>query len=154
LLSQAMAGKGVSAPMVGGDGLYDHGFITKKGQNGTTCTSAGYPVAQLPDGGAFVAAYAAMFPGSVNTDYDAYSYDSAQVIINAVVGQAEASGTAMVGTVPGKRGIIARVSATDMTGATGHISFDATGERRDPMYALFKVVGGAWAFQHMIAPPD
>jgi branched-chain amino acid transport system substrate-binding protein len=152
LLSHQMSDAGVKAPMMGGDGLFDPEFIAAGGRNGDMSTSAGYPASALPDGGTFVAQLHAAFPGKEVTDMDAYSYDSACVIIEAVIRQAEASGTAMVGTVPGKVGIIARVAATDLTGATGPIGFAANGDRLGYEYALYKVVGGSWVLQHVIGP--
>jgi branched-chain amino acid transport system substrate-binding protein len=139
----------VTAPVVGGDGLYDPAFIGLGGTQveGDMATSIGYPVAALPDGVGFKSMYAARFPGVVMTDYDAYSYDSANVIMAAIIAEAQARGAGAVGIPSAKRSIIARIAATDSTGATGRIRFDATGERRDPVISLYRVVGGNWAYQ-------
>jgi len=154
LLARQIGESGVAAPMMGGDGLFDSEFIAWGGRNGDMSTSAGYPVSALPDAGAFAAQFQAAFPDKEIAGLDAYSYDSARVIIAAVLAQAEASGTAMVGTRPGKIGIIDRVSTTSFDGATGHIEFGPTGDRLGCEYGLYKVVGGHWIFQNMIGPAD
>jgi branched-chain amino acid transport system substrate-binding protein len=136
-----------TVPVIGGDGLLDPGYIARGGKNGDMCTIAGFPPTALPNGVVFSAAYSAKFPSATMNTYDAYSYDSANVIISALVEQAQTGGTAWLGTRSGKAGTLARISATNMDGATGPISFGPTGERLDPKMSLFKVVSGAWAFQ-------
>jgi branched-chain amino acid transport system substrate-binding protein len=149
LFAKQLRDAGVTAPVVGGDGLYDSTFIALGGAQvtGDMATSAGYPVAFLPDGVGFKSMYAARFPGIAMTDYDAYSYDSANVIMAAIIAEAQARGVGAVGIPSAKRSIIARIAATDTMGATGRIRFDVTGERRDPVFSVYRVTGGAWVYQ-------
>jgi branched-chain amino acid transport system substrate-binding protein len=136
-----------TVPVIGCDGLDSPEYITLGGGNGDLCTLAGYPASQLPAGASFTASYTAMFPTATMSDYDAYSYDSANVIIQALVRQAQAGGTAWLGTRTGKAGTLAQIAATQTLGATGPIGFGPTGARLDPKFSLLKVVGGVWTYQ-------
>ena len=151
LFSSQLHAAGVTAPVIGGDGLYDPAYISRGGATsvaGDYAASVGYPASALPDGGAFASAFASAYPGVSMTDYDAYSYDSARVLIGAIMRQtAGGRVTAWLGAPTGRRGIISQVQATDMQGATGRIRFGATGERLDPRISIFRVVAGAWVYQ-------
>jgi branched-chain amino acid transport system substrate-binding protein len=153
LAKQAKEG-GMTAPLMGGDGLYDPEFVNiagKEAAEGDLCTSIGYPVADLPAGQEFVSAYEAAYPGENIAAYDAYSYDAANIIINAVYTAAEKVGADKVTAPEGRDAIIAAVAANDSTGVTGKISFDDNGDTTNKVVTLYKVVNGEWASQASVA---
>jgi len=138
---------GVKAPFMGGDGLYDPQFIALAGAaeaEGDFATSVGLPTDKLPAGQDFLAAYAKKYPGQDPAAYDAYSYDAANVIISAVVQAAKSVGADKVVSPAGRDEIIKDVAATDMTGVTGHISFDKSGDTTNKAITLYTVSGGKW----------
>lgn len=147
LLSKQLSDAGVTAPLMGGDGLYDGEYVKLAGDaaaEGDFCTSVGYPIDQLPKGADFKAAFEAAYPGEAIAAYDAYSYDAANVIIEAVKKVAADLGAAKVTTLEGKKAIIAAVAATNMEGVTGAVAFDANGDTTNKVITLYTVKAGAW----------
>jgi branched-chain amino acid transport system substrate-binding protein len=138
---------GIKGPFMGGDGLYDPQFIALAGATeaeGDFATSVGLPTDKLPAGQDFLAAYAKKYPGQAPAAYDAYSYDAANVIISAVVQASKSVGADKVVSPAGRDEIIKDVAATDMTGVTGHISFDKSGDTTNKAITLYTVSGGKW----------
>jgi branched-chain amino acid transport system substrate-binding protein len=147
LLSKQLKDGGVKAPMMGGDGLYDPQYIKLAGAanaEGDFATSVGLPLDQLPQGEAFKTEYKAMYPSDEIAAYDAYSYDAATVIMKGVLTAAAKVGAANVTATTGRQAIIAAVAATNYTGITGKISFDANGDTTNKAITLYEVVKGAW----------
>jgi branched-chain amino acid transport system substrate-binding protein len=147
LLSKQAHDAGIKAPLLGGDGIYASDYIklAGKGSEGDLCTSVGLPTDQMPKGQDFIAAYKAEFPNDELQAYDAYSYDAANTIINAVVSVAKAQGADKVVSPAGRDAIIAAVAATDTDGVTGKIKFDANGDTLNKTITLYVVKSGAWA---------
>jgi branched-chain amino acid transport system substrate-binding protein len=147
LLAKQLKDGGVKVPMMGGDGLYDPQYIVLAGATdaeGDFATSVGLPLAQLSGGAAWTAEYKKMFPNDEIAAYDTYSYDAATVIMKGVLAAAAKVGVAQVTSTAGKQAIIAAVAATDYTGITGHISFDANGDTTNKAITLYTVKGGVW----------
>jgi branched-chain amino acid transport system substrate-binding protein len=146
LLSKQSKEGGLKVPLMGGDGLYDAEYINLAGpaSEGDFATSVGIPLANLPKGQEFTAAYKAMFPNDEIAAYDAYAYDATNVIINAIVETAKAKGAAAVTTPEGRDAIIAAVAATNTEGVTGAIAFDANGDTTNKAISLYVVKGGKW----------
>jgi len=147
LLTKQAKEAGLKAPLMGGDGLYDGEFVKLAGgaaAEGDFATSVGLPIDKLPKGQEFSAAYKAAYPSDEIAAYDAYAYDAANVIINAVIEVAKAQGAAAVTTPAGRDAIIAAVAATKVTGVTGEIAFDATGDTTNKAISLYVVSGGKW----------
>lgn len=147
LLSKQMTDAGVEANFMSGDGVYDAEFINLAGEaaaEGNLCTSIGFPVANLPKGQEFQAAYAEMFPSDEIAAYDGYSYDATMVIIEAVIAVAKDQGVDAITTPAGRDAIIAAVAATNMDGVTGAVSFDANGDTNNKVITTYAVESGAW----------
>jgi branched-chain amino acid transport system substrate-binding protein len=149
LLSKQLKEGGVAIPLMGGDGLFDGEYIKLAGAanaTGDLCTSVGLPLAQLPNGQAFQAAFKAEYAAEEIAAYDAYSYDAANVIIKAIVQVAKDMGADKVATTEGKKAIIAAVAKTDFEGVTGKVQFDAKGDTTNKAITVY-VVGadGTWA---------
>lgn len=147
LLARQTDEAGVTAPLFGGDGLYDAEYIRLAGEanaQGDFSTSVGLPVDKLPKGAAFQADYKAEYPGEEIAAYDAYGYDAANVIIDAVLAAAEAEGADQVTTPAGRKAIIAAVAKTDAEGVTGRLAFDAKGDTLNKAITLYTVRGAEW----------
>lgn len=142
-LSLQMHKAGLNVPLMGGDGIYDPTYIKLAGakSNGDLATSVGAPTDQLASAKAFVTAYNAAGYKEPFSAYGAYSYDAANVLINA-----------LAKVLPGKskidasvrQAIVSAVQGTDFTGVTGHVSFDQYGDTTNKVLTVYKVQGGAW----------
>ena len=148
LLSKQMKEGSVAVPLMGGDGMFDPEYIKLAGAAnavGDFATSVGLPLAQLPQGQEFKAAFDAAYPGQEIAAYDAYSFDAANVIIKAIISVAKSMGVDKVATTDGKKAIIAAVAATDLEGVTGQVKFDANGDTLNKAITVY-VVGadGTW----------
>jgi branched-chain amino acid transport system substrate-binding protein len=148
LLAKQLKEGGVTVPFMGGDGLYDPAFIQLAGAanaEGDYATSVGLPLANLPKGQEFQAAFQKKYPGQEIAAYDAYSYDAATVIGDAVLAAAKSlGGAAKVTTTEGKQAVIANVAKTNTAGVTGQISFDSKGDTTNKAITLYLVQGGKW----------
>lgn len=147
LLAKQATDAGFAGPVMGGDGFYDAEFIKLQGAEsaeGDLCTSVGFPVAELPRGQDFQAAYAAKFPNDEISAYDAYSYDATNVIIDAVLKVAAEQGADKVTSPAGRDAVIAAVAATDTEGVTGKISFDDKGDTTNKAITTYIVSSGDW----------
>jgi len=144
LLSKQMSESGVTAPLMGGDGLFDAQYIKLAGQDpvqGDLVTSVGLPIDKLPKGQEFTAAYKAEFPSEEVGAYDAYSYDAANVLISAIVAAAKEKGVDGLLTPAGRDAIIANVAKTDTDGVTGKIAFDPNGDTTNKAITVYKIEG-------------
>jgi len=142
-----MNGAGVTAVLMGGDGLYDPEFINLGGAadvDGDLCTTVGLPLDKLPNSQAFAAAYAAEYPEEEIGAYDAYSYDAANVLVQAILKVATEQGVEALTSPAGRDAAIAAVAATDMDGVTGKVSFDEKGDTTNKAITVYRVEGGAW----------
>jgi branched-chain amino acid transport system substrate-binding protein len=145
LLSKQLKNGGVKAPLFGGDGLYDPQFIALAGNaDGDLCTSVGLPTDKLPKAQDFKAAYATQFPDKEIGAYDAYSYDAANVLIDAIMKAAKDKGAAAVISPAGRDEIISNVAATSVDGVTGKIAFDKNGDTTNKAITVYKVENGKW----------
>ena len=140
-----MSEGGVTVPMMGGDGLFDQSYIqlaTATAAEGDMVTTVGLPTDKLPKGIEFKAAYEAAFPGEQIGAYDAYSYDAANVLIDAILAAAKDKGVDKVVLPAGRDAIIANVAKTDIEGITGKISFDANGDTTNKSITVYRIEKG------------
>jgi branched-chain amino acid transport system substrate-binding protein len=142
-LSKQMKAGGLNVPLMGGDGIFDATFIELAGpkSNGDLATSVGAPTDELESSQDFVAAYKEAGYEDDYSAYGAYSYDAANVLIEA-----------MAKVLPGedeitdevRQKIIEEVGKTDVDGVTGHISFDEYGDTTNKVLTVYKVTAGEW----------
>lgn len=142
-LSKQMKAGGLDVPLMGGDGIYDPTFIELAGSksDGDLATSVGAPTDQLDTAKQFVEDYNAAGYKDSYSAYGAYSYDAANVLIDA-----------MAKVLPGKdsiddsvrQALIEAVQNTDTSGVTGHISFDQYGDTTNRVLTVYKVTDGEW----------
>ena len=143
-LSSQMHTKGLTVPLMGGDGIFDPKFIqlAGAGAEGDFATSVGADTATSPSAQTFVAAYkAANYPDAYSA-YGAYAYDAANAIINAAK-VALAGKTAVDASV--RQAVITAMASVSFTGATGAVAFDANGDTTNKVLTVYGVVSGAWA---------
>lgn len=149
LLSKQMKEGGVKVPLMGGDAIFDPEYVKLAGAAnaaGDYATSVGLPLAELPKGQEFQAAFKAAYPNEAIAAYDAYSYDAANVIIKAIIVAAKEVGADKVTTTEGRKAIIAATAKTDFEGVTGKVSFDAKGDTTNKAITVYMVgPDGTWA---------
>jgi branched-chain amino acid transport system substrate-binding protein len=147
LLSKQAKEGGITAPLMSGDGSFDPEFIKIAGAanaEGDMASNVGLPMASMPKGQDFLAAYKAQFPTEVPAAYDAYSYDAANVIIKGIIAAAKELGADKVATTEGKKAIIAAVAKTSFDGITGKVEFDKNGDTTNKAITVYAVKGGVW----------
>ena len=147
LLSKQLKDGGVKAPLMGGDGLFDPQYVALAGATGAEgdmVTSVGLPTDKLPQGQEFVAAYKAEYPDKEVGAYDAYSYDAANVLVDAIVAAAKEKGVAALMTPAGREAIISGVAKTDVSAVTGKISFDENGDTTNKAITVYRIENGAF----------
>jgi branched-chain amino acid transport system substrate-binding protein len=140
-LSKQMKSGGLNVPLMGGDGIFDGTYIELAGakSNGDLCTSVGAPTDALESAAQFVSDYNAAGFKEDFSAYGAYSYDAANVLIEAIAK-----------VLPGKdkiddtvrQDIIQAVQDTDVEGVSGHISFDEFGDTTNKVLTVYKVADG------------
>jgi branched-chain amino acid transport system substrate-binding protein len=143
LLAKQMKAAGLNIPLMGGDGIYDPTYIKVAGAaaTGDLATSVGAPTDTLPTAKTFVADYKAAGYKEGYSAYGAYSYDAANVIINALA-KALNGKDKIDDSV--KQAVIDDVQNTKMNGVTGAVSFDQFGDTTNKVLSVYKVEGGAW----------
>ncbi len=142
LSKQLHTGGGFKARLMGGDGMYSGTYITSGGAEveGDFATSVGAPVEQLDSAKKFVTDYAAAGFKDPYEAYGAYTYDAANVIIEAL--KKALAGKDSVESA--RSAIIAAIQATSLTGATGAVSFDEFGDTTTKVLTVYTVKGGKW----------
>ncbi|WP_184348855.1 ABC transporter substrate-binding protein [Streptomyces olivoverticillatus] len=144
LLSDQVKKAGAHIPLMGGDGIYDPGFISASGESndGDLGTSVGYPVEQLPSAQTFVKNYQAAGYKDPYAAYGGYSYDAAWAIIQAVKKAVEDNN----GKLPSnaRAAVVDAMSKISFDGVTGKVSFDQYGDTTNKQLTVYQVVGGVW----------
>ncbi|WP_431678012.1 branched-chain amino acid ABC transporter substrate-binding protein [Kitasatospora sp. KL5] len=144
-LSDQLKKAGVTAPVFGGDGMYDPEYINKanKNANGDFATSVGAPVESLDSAKKFVADYKAAGYSDPYAAYGGYSYDAAWSIIQAVKAVVADNG----GKVPSdaRAKVVTAMSKVSFEGVTGKVGFDEYGDAVNKQLTVYTVKDGAWA---------
>ena len=142
LLSSQAKQQGLKAPLMGGDGIYDGKYfeVAKEAANGDLATSVGAPVEQLDSAKDFIEAYEAAGYKEAYSAYGGYSYDAANVIIEALETVLEGK-DAIDATV--RTELIEAIQGVKITGVTGDVSFDEFGDTTTKVLTVYKVAAGA-----------
>jgi branched-chain amino acid transport system substrate-binding protein len=138
-LSQQMKAAGLKVPLFGGDGIQDVKYIELAGATaaGDLATSVGAPTDELAAGKKFLADYAAAGFKEPSATYGAYSYDAANVIINALkVSLKDATDVASA-----RQATIDATSKVSFDGVTGKVAFDEFGDSTTRVLTVYKVDG-------------
>ena len=137
---------GVTAPVMGGDGMQDAAYIKLGGSavEGDYGTNVGYPIDKLPAGQKFVEDYAAKFTEDIGA-FDAYAYDAAFAVMKAAI-KASDNGAVKLTSPAGREALLAALENIKFDGVTGEISFDANGDTNNKVISLYRVENGVWIY--------
>lgn len=150
LLKQAAVAAGLSAPLMGGDGIQADEYITAAGPSseGDLASSVGAPVELEPGGPAFLAAYDARGFAEPPSNFGPYAYDAANILLSAarpaLAGRDRVDAAARADIIAGVQAIT-NAGLIDPGGAvTGQIGFDAFGDTVHPVLTIYRVEDGRW----------
>jgi branched-chain amino acid transport system substrate-binding protein len=145
-LAKQLMDAGVKAAFMGGDGLVDASFIKTLGVKDASAyaTNVGAAVADLPNGQQFVDAYKAAGFSEPYGAYGPLTYDATNVMIDAIAKVLPGKTSIDDAT---KTAIIAAVQATDLSGVSGHVSFDEFGDTTTKTLTMYKVAAGDFTKQ-------
>jgi branched-chain amino acid transport system substrate-binding protein len=140
-LSGQLAQAGLNVPLMGGDGIKDPQFVALGGRAGDLATNPGAPAESLPSAKQFVSDYQAANYAEPFGAYGAFTYDSTNVIIQALA-KAVQGGTWSEDT---RQAVVQNVQATNLEGASGPISFDQYGDTTNKVLTVYSVEGEDFA---------
>jgi branched-chain amino acid transport system substrate-binding protein len=133
-MAKQMKGLGLSARLLGGDGLQNVNFVKLAGADaeGVVASSPGLPIDTMPGGPEFRKKFEAKY--GVIQVYAPYAYDAVYALVDAMkrAGSAE----------PAK--VLAELPKTDLQGVSGPVKFDAKGDTTGGAITLYEVKGGKW----------
>ena len=126
---------GVKASLLSGDGTQTGNFIklAADAAEGQYASAAGAPKEQLPG----YASFAEKLKNKYNAEvviYSPYSYDAVKVMAMAMKAAESAD----------PKQYLPKLAATNYQGATGHITFDAQGNRQRSAVTIYQVKQGKW----------
>lgn len=133
LISRQAKGLGLKVPLIGGDALKSPEYIDIGGKatEGDIITMVGLPAEKLPQSKEFIDKYTKLYPNAKIQPYDAYTYDTTNMIIQAI---------RTVGSDKTKIGdYIAQVKYSGLIGTT---SFDEKGDTTNKAISIYKIQNG------------
>lgn len=133
-MARQMKQLGLSAQLLGGDGMQTPEFIKLAGadSDGAIASNPGLTLESMPGGKAFKDKFSARF-GQIQ-NYAPYAYDAVYVMVEAMRRADSAD--------PAK--YLAELGKTDYQGVTGRIRFDNKGDISGGAVTLYQVRSGAW----------
>ncbi len=139
LRGAATAG-GLTAPMMGGDGMNDPAYITgaAAAAAGTYASGVGVPLARLAGSAAWLASYRAAGFTSAPTDYGPYAYDAANLVIGQLVKSMRGRSSLPTDL---RAQVVRHLGRVSTAGITGHLEFDRYGDATQPSFTLYRVQG-------------
>jgi len=134
-MAKQMAGLGIKARLLGGDGMQTPNFLKLAGEaaEGAMASIPGLPKELMPGGKAFLEKFKSKF----NTEVELFApmgYDAVFVIVEAM----KRAGS----TEPAR--ILAEMQKTQLNGVIGPIAFDEKGDLRDGPLTIYTVKSGKW----------
>lgn len=135
LISKQAKELGLNVPLVGGDGIFTNEFIkiAGKASEGDMATMIGVPPEKLPQAKEFVEKHKKRFPRVDMQPYDAYTYDTTNIIIEGIKN---------VGLDRSK--IIDYVKNIKYSGIIGTTQFDERGDTLNKEITFYRVYNGKW----------
>jgi branched-chain amino acid transport system substrate-binding protein len=133
-MAKQMKSLGLTAKLLGGDGLQNVNFVKLAGSDaeGVVASSPGLPIDSMPGGPEFRKRFEAKY--GVIQVYAPYAYDAVYALVDAMKRADSAQ--------PAK--VLAELPKTDLKGVSGPIRFDAKGDTTGGAITLYEVKGGAW----------
>jgi ABC-type branched-subunit amino acid transport system substrate-binding protein len=143
-LSKELKQAGVGIPLMGGDGIYDQGFLSSGPKaDGDLALNIGAPAEHLEGGADFLSRYRKAGYAEEAGWYGPYAYDATWSLIEATRSLVTANG----GTLPrdARAKMPQAVARLAFDGVTGHVAFDEYGDTRNRRLTVFSVTAGRWA---------
>ncbi|OYY95399.1 MAG: branched chain amino acid ABC transporter substrate-binding protein [Hydrogenophilales bacterium 28-61-23] len=133
-MAKQMKSLGLTAKLLGGDGLQNVNFVKLAGTDaeGVVASSPGLPIDSMPGGPDFRKRFEAKY--GVIQVYAPYAYDAVYALVEAMK-RADSAEPARV---------LAELPKTDIQGVSGPVKFDAKGDTTGGAVTLYQVKGGAW----------
>jgi branched-chain amino acid transport system substrate-binding protein len=133
-MAKQMKSLGLTAKLLGGDGLQNVNFVKLAGSDaeGVVASSPGLPIDSMPGGPDFRKRFEAKY--GVIQVYAPYAYDAVYALVDAMKRANSAE--------PAK--VLAELPKTDLQGVSGPVKFDAKGDTTGGAVTLYEVKGGAW----------
>ncbi len=133
-MAKQMKSLGLSAKLLGGDGLQNVNFVKLAGADaeGVVASSPGLPIDSMPGGPEFRKRFEAKY--GVIQVYAPYAYDAVYALVDAMKRANSAE--------PAK--VLAELPKTDLQGVSGPVKFDAKGDTTGGAITLYEVKGGTW----------
>ena len=133
-LAQQLKRLGLSAKLLGGDGLQNVNFLKLAGADaeGVVASSPGLPIDSMPGGPDFRKRFEAKY--GVIQVYAPYAYDAVYALVDAMKRAKSAE--------PAK--VLAELPKTDIQGVTGPVKFDAKGDTVGGAVTVYEAKGGTW----------
>lgn len=153
LLASQAKQQGITAPIMGGDGVYSSAFFetAKEAGAGTLVTSVGAPTESLGSAKSFVDAYKKAGYSQPYEAYGAYAYDAAKVIIEAMDKVLEGRTELDKAT---RDALVKAVGEVSIDGATGKVSFDQFGDTKTKVLTMYKAENKDGKMQWVPAKTD
>lgn len=133
LVREQATATGLLVPMMGGDGMKAQVYIddAEVSTEDDIASSLGVPADLLPSAANFVTAYAAAGFDEPASDFGAYAYDAANLLMAAAVNSG------------GQRaGILGYLESVDSEGATGRLAFNSFGDTLNQLLTINVVQDG------------
>jgi branched-chain amino acid transport system substrate-binding protein len=133
-MAKQMKSLGLTAKLLGGDGLQNANFIKLAGSDaeGVVASSPGLPIDSMPGGPDFRKRFESKY-GPIQV-YAPYAYDAVYALVEAMKRANSAE--------PAK--VLAELPKTDLQGVSGPVKFDAKGDTVGGAVTLYQVKDGAW----------
>jgi branched-chain amino acid transport system substrate-binding protein len=133
-MAQQMKRLGLSARLLGGDGLQNVNFLKLAGADaeGVVASSPGLPIDSMPGGPDFRKRFESKY--GVIQVYAPYSYDAVYALVDAMKRANSAE--------PAK--VLAELPKVEIQGVTGPVKFDAKGDTMGGAVTVYEAKGGTW----------
>jgi len=133
-MAKQMKSLGLTAKLLGGDGLQNANFIKLAGSDaeGVVASSPGLPIDSMPGGPDFRKRFESKY-GPIQV-YAPYAYDAVYALVEAMKRANSAE--------PAK--VLAELPKTDLQGVSGPVKFDTKGDTVGGAVTLYQVKDGAW----------
>ncbi|MFM9276580.1 branched-chain amino acid ABC transporter substrate-binding protein [Paenibacillus jiagnxiensis] len=142
LLIKQARGKGITAPIMGGDALDSSGLVDIAGKDadGSLYSSVAGDITKMEEGKQWAEQYEQKFSKKPE-GYSVYSYDSMSVMLEAIKKAIEENG----GELPAREKVRDAVRATkDFQGVATKVSFDEIGDNAYAKVFIYKFDGAAY----------
>ncbi|MFH8419482.1 ABC transporter substrate-binding protein [Streptomyces sp. NPDC018038] len=142
-LSRQLRQAGVTAPLMGGDGIFDQQYLTDNPQaDGDLATQIGTPATESAAGRDYLDRYRKAGYSQPPGWYGPYAYDATWAVIEAV--KAVAANRAGKLAADTRKELPRAVGRLSFSGVTGPVAFDGSGDAVNRPLTVYRADGGSW----------